>query len=110
MNKSIATPKEPHILAKPRVGTDRVSNLTLACHPCNQKKGNQPIEKFLKHKPSILRQVLAQAKAPLKDAAAVNSTRWKLYQSLQETGLPVSVGTGGRTKFNRVKYGYNYAA
>ncbi|MFB2919952.1 MULTISPECIES: RNA-guided endonuclease IscB [Aerosakkonema] len=100
------TPLEiEHILAKSRGGTDRVSNLTLACHPCNQKKGNQPIEKFLKHKPSILRQVLAQAKAPLKDAATVNSTRWKLYQRLQETGLPVSVGTGGRTKFNRVKLG-----
>lgn len=99
------TPLEiEHILAKSKGGTNRVSNLTLACHPCNQKKGNQPIEKFLKNKPSILRQVLAQAKAPLKDAA-VNSTRWKLYQRLQETGLPVSVGTGGRTKFNRVKLG-----
>jgi 5-methylcytosine-specific restriction endonuclease McrA len=30
-----------HILPKSRGGTNRVSNLTLACHDCNQKKGNQ---------------------------------------------------------------------
>ncbi|MCL1472103.1 RNA-guided endonuclease IscB [Argonema antarcticum] len=94
-----------HILAKSKGGTDRVSNLALACHTCNQKKGNEPIEKFLSKKPDILKRILAGAKAPLKDAAAVNSTRWELYRRLQETGLPVEVGTGGRTKFNRVKLG-----
>ncbi len=98
------TPLEiEHILAKSKGGTDRVSNLTLACHTCNQKKGNEPIEKFLHNKPDVLRRVLAQVKAPLKDATAVNSTRWELYHRLQETGLAVEVGTGGRTKFNRVK-------
>jgi hypothetical protein len=39
----------------------------------------------------------------LRDAAAVNSTRWALYQALQATGLPVEVGTGGRTKYNRTR-------
>jgi len=43
------------------------------------------------------------AKAPLKDTAAVNATRWALFQSLRETGLPVVVGTGGQTKFNRCR-------
>jgi hypothetical protein len=38
---------------------------------------------------------------PLRDASAVNSTRWALYQTLKKTGLKVEVGTGGRTKFNR---------
>ncbi|MEG4289271.1 RNA-guided endonuclease IscB [Microcoleus sp. C2C3] len=100
------TPLEiEHILASSKGGTNRVSNLTLACHDCNQKKGNDPIEKFLSKKPDVLRRILAASKSPLKDAAAVNSTRWALYQRLQETGLPVSLGTGGRTKFNRVKLG-----
>ncbi len=100
------TPLEiEHILAKSKVGSDKVSNLTLACHDCNQKKGNQPVEQFLSQKPDILKRILAGTKAPLKDATAVNSTRWELYQRLQETGLPVYVGTGGRTKFNRVKLG-----
>jgi hypothetical protein len=42
---------------------------------------------------------------PLKDAAAVNQTRWALYQRLVATGLPVEVGTGGRTKYNRSRLG-----
>ncbi|MCC3475724.1 MULTISPECIES: RNA-guided endonuclease IscB [unclassified Microcoleus] len=90
-----------HILARSKGGSNRVSNLCLSCHSCNQAKGNQPVGEFLKKKPEILKRILAQAKAPLKDAAAVNATRWELYRRLQSTGLPVEVGTGGRTKFNR---------
>jgi 5-methylcytosine-specific restriction endonuclease McrA len=90
-----------HILAKSKGGTDRVSNLALSCHPCNQAKANKPIEQFLSKKPEVLKRVLAQSKRPLKDAAAVNATRWELYRRLQLTGLPVEIGSGGLTKFNR---------
>lgn len=90
-----------HILAKSKGGSNRVSNLCLSCHSCNQAKGNKPIEEFLKKKPEVLKRVLAQASSPLKDAAAVNATRWELHRRLQLTGLPVEVGSGGRTKFNR---------
>lgn len=90
-----------HILAKSKGGSNRVSNLCLSCHSCNQSKGNKPVEEFLKKKPEVLRRILAQSKIPLKDAAAVNTTRWELYRRLQLTGLPVEVGSGGRTKFNR---------
>lgn len=90
-----------HIVAKSQGGSNRVSNMSLSCHSCNQTKGNKPIEEFLKKKPEVLKRVLAQAKAPLKDATAVNATRWELYRRLQVTGLPVGVGSGGRTKFNR---------
>ncbi|MDZ8264521.1 RNA-guided endonuclease IscB [Nostoc sp. ChiQUE01b] len=90
-----------HIHPKSKGGSDRVSNLTIACHGCNQAKSNQPVEQFLAQKPELLRRVLAQAKTPLKDATAVNITRWKLYRRLQLTGLPVELGSGGRTKFNR---------
>lgn len=90
-----------HIVAKSRGGSNRVSNLCLSCHPCNQAKGNQSVEQFLSGKPEVLRRILAQAKAPLKDAAAVNATRWELYRRLQQTGLPVEVASGGLTKFNR---------
>ena len=94
-----------HIQARANDGTHRVSNLCLACEPCNLKKGKQDIRAFLAKKPDLLNKILAQAKAPLKDAAAVNSTRWALYEQLQSVGLPVEVGTGGRTKFNRVTRG-----
>lgn len=54
-------------------------------------------------KPDILSRILRQAKQPLKDAAAVNSTRWALFNKLSATGLPRETGTGGRTKYNRVR-------
>lgn len=60
---------------------------------------------FLAKDPARLKRILAQAKAPLKDAAAVNSTRWALFQALKTTGLPVETGSGGRTKFNRTRLG-----
>jgi 5-methylcytosine-specific restriction endonuclease McrA len=96
------TPLEiEHINPRSKGGSNRVSNLCLACNPCNQKKGNQDIKDFLKGKPDLLKRILSQAKRPLADTAAVNATRWNLYENLKKTGLPVEVGTGGRTKYNR---------
>jgi 5-methylcytosine-specific restriction endonuclease McrA len=92
-----------HIVAKSRGGSNRVSNLTLSCTKCNQKKGSKPIEQFLKNKPELLKSILSKAKKPLADTAAVNATRWKLFSCLEELGLPVEAGTGGRTKYNRCR-------
>lgn len=96
---------QSHIHPRAKGGTDRVSNLCLACELCNTRKGTQSIERFLAQKPDVLKRILNQAKAPLKDAAAVNSTRWHLFRRLQEIELPVEIGTGGRTKFNRLQRG-----
>ncbi len=93
-----------HIQSRAKGGTNRVSNLTVACGPCNTKKGTQLVQDFLKDKPEILKRILAQAKAPLKDAAAVNSTRWVVYERLKETGLPIECGSGGLTKYNRSRH------
>lgn len=90
-----------HIQSRAKGGSHRVSNLCLACEPCNQAKGTQDIRDFLAKKPDLLKKILAQAKVPLKDAAAVNATRWVLYERLQSLGLPVECGTGGRTRYNR---------
>jgi 5-methylcytosine-specific restriction endonuclease McrA len=92
-----------HITPRAKGGTNRVSNLCLACESCNIKKGTKNIEEFLKKKPDVLKKVLAQAKRPLKDATAVNSTRWSLFNRLKDTGLEVTTGSGGLTKFNRVR-------
>ncbi len=92
-----------HIHPQSKGGSHRVSNLTLACRTCNQKKGNRDVAEFLAGDPPRLARIEAQAKAPLRDASAVNSTRWALYAALKGTGLPVEVGTGGRTKFNRLR-------
>lgn len=94
-----------HIKPRSRGGSDRVSNLVLACHPCNQKKGNQDIKDFLSNQTDILKRVISQAKAPLQDAAAINATRWALFNALKGLGLPIVTGSGSRTKFNRTRLG-----
>ena len=92
-----------HIHPKASGGTNRISNLCLACEPCNTKKGTQDLKIFLAKKPDDLKKILAQAKRPLKDATAVNSTRWALFDRLKETGKVIITGSGGLTKFNRIR-------
>jgi 5-methylcytosine-specific restriction endonuclease McrA len=94
-----------HIHPKGRRGSDRISNLTLACRPCNEAKGCEPVELFLASKPEKLERILSQSKRPLDAAAAVNSTRTALVGKLRETGLPLYASSGGRTKFNRQTLG-----
>jgi 5-methylcytosine-specific restriction endonuclease McrA len=86
-----------HLVPKSRHGSNRVSNLCLSCHACNQLKGDRTAEEF-GHP-----EVQAQARAPLRDAAAVNITRWALYDRLQTTGLPLETGSGGRTQWQRTQ-------
>jgi hypothetical protein len=94
-----------HVVPRSNGGSDRVSNLGVACHSCNQAKGSQDVQDFLSGKPDVLKRVLAQIKKPLADAAAVNTTRWALFERLKAVGLPVETGTGGQTKFNRTRLG-----
>jgi len=90
-----------HIIPRAKGGTNRASNLAIACVKCNQKKGTQSLEEFVKDKDKLSK-IKRQLKAPLKDAAAVNATRKEIYRQLGEKfGLPLSVWSGGRTKKNR---------
>jgi 5-methylcytosine-specific restriction endonuclease McrA len=93
-----------HITPKAKGGSNRVSNLGLACQCCNQKKGAMDVRDFVKDSKRLAR-ILARAKAPLKDAAAVNATRWVLLNTLKATGMPIETGTGAQTKFNRTRLG-----
>lgn len=91
-----------HIHPKSKGGSNRISNLVLACRKCNEAKDSRDIQEFLAKEPTRLAKIISQSKAPLKDAAAVNSTRWRLFNDLKATDLVVNVGTGGRTKYNRI--------
>lgn len=93
-----------HISPKSKGGSNRVSNLTLACEQCNLKKGSQSLEQFLNKDSGRLEQINKQAKAPLKDTTAVNATRWKLHKALNNL-LPTTTGSGGQTKYNRTRLG-----
>ncbi len=92
-----------HVVPRSRGGSHRVCNLTLACKPCNQAKGARTATEF-GHP-----EVQARAKRTLRDAAAVNSTRWAIHRGLHKTGLIVEVGTAARTKRNRVSQGLRKA-
>ncbi|WP_223839089.1 HNH endonuclease [Nocardiopsis deserti] len=92
-----------HVHPRSGGGTDRVSHLVLACVPCNQDKGVRSAEEFVKS-PKILARIRSQTQAPLRDAAAVQSTRWALWRLLDER-LPTHVATGGRTKWDRIRNG-----
>lgn len=81
-----------HIVPKRHGGSNRVSNLTLACRPCNEEKSAQDLTEWLSKtkrvkgtkeaRLKLAAKVLKQAKAPLKDASAVNSTRWAFLREL----------------------------
>jgi 5-methylcytosine-specific restriction endonuclease McrA len=86
-----------HIVPRVRHGSNRVSNLTIACKDCNDTKGKRTAEEF------GYPQIQAQAQQPLRDAAAVNATRWALFHRLGALGLPLETGTGGRTRWNRMQ-------
>ena len=95
-----------HIFPRSKGGSDRVSNLTLACAKCNGKlKGAKDIRDFLARDPKRLASILAHAKAPLRDAAAVNATRNALAKVLTGTRLSVEFASGGQTKYNRTRLG-----
>jgi len=83
-----------HIIPKSRGGTSRVSNLTIACHRCNQKKGNKTAEEFGYPKTQ------KKAKETLKAAAFMNNIRWKLVNLLN-----CQWTYGYITKHNRIKLG-----
>jgi 5-methylcytosine-specific restriction endonuclease McrA len=94
-----------HIHPRAKGGTNSITNLTLSCEKCNLKKGTKDVKDFLKKDPTRLEKILKHAKQPLADAAAVNTTRFALLETLKATGLPVETGSGGLTKFNRYQQG-----
>jgi hypothetical protein len=93
-----------HVIPRAAGGSNRLSNLVTACIDCNQAKGKQPLEVFVTN-PARLARITRGLKQPLKDAAAVNSTRRALHRALLTTGLTVHAFSGGRTKYNRTRLG-----
>jgi 5-methylcytosine-specific restriction endonuclease McrA len=90
-----------HVRPRSKGGSDRIWNLVLACIPCNQAKGSQTVEEFA---PKRAADILKRAKAPLRDAAAVNAARWALWRALDQR-MPTHTSSGGRTKWNRTRCG-----
>ena len=105
-----------HVVPRSREGTDRVSNLALACRACNEAKDDRPPEEWAArlarlHSPLAVarmagcKAVAGRLQAPLRGPAAVNATRWAVWRVLAQTGLPLEAGTAARTKWNRARLG-----
>jgi len=104
--KNVSLEKD-HVVPRSAGGSNRISNLVVACRKCNQAKGSMPVEKFLKNNPARLAKIRKQLKTSLRDTAAVNATRYAIGRMLKATELDVSFWSGGRTKFNRTQQGYS---
>lgn len=87
-----------HLTPRSRGGTNRIGNLAIACHACNQAKGNMTAEEF------GFPELRKQARQSLKDAAIITATHWAVYRVLESFGFSLECGTGGRTKLNRVAF------
>ena len=83
-----------HIIPRSRRGSNRVSNLTISCRDCNQKKGSKTAEEF--GYPDVQK----QAKKPLKGAAFMNIVYKRLAKELECEST-----FGYITKFKRKEFG-----
>ncbi len=83
-----------HLTPRSRGGSNTVDNLAISCHECNQKKNNLTAEEF--GYPDLRKSALM----PLRDAAFMNTVRWKLTQL---TGADHTFGY--ITKRNRISLG-----
>ncbi len=94
-----------HIVPRSKGGTDRLSNLTLACRECNQSKDNKSLKTFLVgnvNKTKILSTIRSFYEMPTKDASQVQAYKTKLVETLETLGPEVHSGFGQQTKLTRL--------
>ncbi|MER5885159.1 RNA-guided endonuclease IscB [Streptomyces sp. NPDC001941] len=94
-----------HVRPRSRGGSNRVTNLVLACEDCNRAKGAHSLAAFLADRPETLAAIAGQLRPSLRDAAAMNAVRVQLIASLESLSLPVHCWSGHLTKGTRTRAG-----
>ena len=89
-----------HVVPRTAGGADNVRNLVWSCRPCNQLKGERPVEAFLRENPERLTAVLRARKAPLAAAGQHAAICKVLMQRLKAGGLKTTETTGADTAHN----------
>ena len=79
-----------HVMPRSISGPNTPWNLVVACHKCNQRKGNKTIAEFLKRRPQRLADIEAQLQKPLASAAHMNVIIPALLNRLRQEGVPVT--------------------
>ena len=90
-----------HVIPKSRGGSNKVSNLVIACNTCNNTKGSRTAAEF--GFPNIQKE--ATKFRTFRYSALAQSYKWALWQKLKNLGIPVEATFGYRTKFYRLKAG-----
>ena len=105
--KTVSKFEVEHMRPKSRGGSDRIDNLTLSCHDCNQKKDTLTAEEFIQQtlpakKAAAKLKQLPNEKRLFKYMAYMNATRWILYNTINEKYPNVKMTYGYITKYNRI--------
>ena len=108
--KTVSGFEVEHMLPKSKGGSNRIDNLTLSCHDCNEKKGTLTAEEFIKQtlpvkKAASKLKQLPNEKRLFKYMAHMNATRWALYDAIKERYPNVKMTYGYITKYNRIQAG-----
>ena len=108
--KAVSDFEVEHILPKSKSGSNRIDNLTLSCHDCNEKKGTLTAEEFIRQTLPTKKAVaklkqLPNEKQLFKYMAYMNATRWTLYDAIKERYPNVKMTYGYITKYNRIHAG-----
>jgi len=109
-DKEVSTFEVEHMIPKAKGGSNRIDNLTLSCHSCNQKKGTLTAEEFIKQtlpaeKVAKKLKQLSKEKRLFKYMAHMNATRWTLYNAIDDKYPNVKMTYGYITKYNRIQAG-----
>ena len=109
-DKEVSNFEVEHMLPKAKGGSNRIDNLTLSCHSCNQKKGTLTAEEFIKQtlpaeKVAKKLKQLSKEKRLFKYMAHMNATRWALYDAINDKYPNVKMTYGYITKYNRIQAG-----
>ena len=108
--KAVSDFEVEHMFPKSRGGSNRIDNLTLSCHDCNEKKGTLTAEEFIQQtlpvkKATAKLKELPNEKRLFKYMAYMNATRWALYDAIKERYPNVKMTYGYITKYNRIQAG-----
>jgi len=102
------------MIPKTRGGSNRIDNLTLSCHDCNQKKDTLTAEEFIKQtlpakKAAAKLKQLPNEKRLFKYMTHMNATRWALYNAIDKKYPNVKMTYGYITKYKRIQAGLSKA-